>query len=159
MAADTQSTLSEEPSSALDEVLTSQKWQVDCDPAKKSDSVSCVAFQQVKATPSERTVLGVMFAKNKQDTRPHLVLRFSGKADTSKGVAIKVDKHDFYRAPINGCGEAACEVKTLIDDTLLLQMLKGENMYVAFFIDGVQVTYPASLDDFDAAVKEVVTSI
>jgi invasion protein IalB len=145
--------------SVVNETLYSDSWQLNCEPAKTNEELSCVASQQVKVKPSEGTVLGVMLAKKKKDAKPHLVLRLSALANVDKGVAIKVDKHSFYRAPINGCNSSVCEVKTLIDDQLLLQMLKGNNMYIAFFINDSQVTYPVSLDNFDETLKKVIESI
>ena len=123
-------------------------WQVVCKTDIKSRK-QCVAHQMVKKGSAENNVvLGVMIGYQSEEPSPHLVFRFSPKADKLKGAAVKVDSEKVLKVPVNQCDESVCEVKSLIPKGLSEQMKVGQTMMFAFFIEDKQIIYPVSLEGY-----------
>lgn len=123
-------------------------WQVVCKTGIDSNK-QCIAHQMVKkGSAQNNVVLGVMIGYESNEPSPHLVLRFSPKADKSKGAAVKVDSEKVIKAPINQCDESVCEVKSFIPKGLSEQMKVGHTMMFAFFIEDEQIIYPVSLEGY-----------
>ena len=133
---------------SVEEPIRFGSWQVVCTTGIDSHK-QCIAHQMVqKGSAPNNVVLGVMIGYQSKDPSPHLVFRFSPKADKSKGVAVKVDSEKVIKAPINQCDESVCEVKSLIPRGLSEQMKGGQTMMFAFFIEDEQIIYPVSLKGY-----------
>lgn len=126
-------------------------WHVDCEHAKSQ----CIVKQRVETVQSGQTVLGVMVGYIDKHPAPHIIFRTSPRANRQKGAAIKIDQHAMLRVPSLNCNDRVCEVRSFIPKGLLKQMLTGEKMHFAFFIENKQYTYPVSLDGFSKAYAKI----
>ncbi len=130
-------------------------WSVDCKYQSDTNKTSCVASQKVATDPlGKKVVLGVIVEPVKDDDRSRITFRMSNKAFKPAGIGIKIDDRPPSRLKINACDENICEARGWLTEDLLGQMRGGRLMRFAFFIDRKnQITYPVSLDGFDAAFK------
>ena len=145
------------PGSIHAESLVHGAWSVDCKPHVKKGQARCVASQKVSTDPAGRkVVLGVIVEPDNVASKTRISFRMTNKAYMLAGVAIKIDDHAPARLTINGCDEKVCEARGWLTDAALRQMRGGRLLRFAFYIDPKnQVTYPVSLDGFDAAFQEI----
>jgi invasion protein IalB len=132
-------------------------WSVDCKSPVEKGKARCVASQKVATDPAGRkVVLGVIVEPPNGETKARISFRMTNKAFMRAGVAIKIDDNSPARLSINGCDEKVCEARGWLTDAVLRQMRGGRLLRYAFYIDQKnQITYPVSLDGFDAAFKEI----
>jgi len=127
-------------------------WSVECKPRAGSPENVCVASQLVAAdNEAKQVVLGVIVAPTPGQDLPHIIFRISPGANREAGAAVKIDEQEAFRVPISQCDTLVCEVRSLMPETLLAQMRTGKLLQFAFFIEKQQLTYPVSLNGFDAA--------
>lgn len=131
-------------------------WSVECKPRAGSPENVCVASQLVTTGKAgKQVVLGVIVAPAKGSDQPHIVFRISPDANRDAGAAVKIDEQEAFRVPISQCDTLVCEVRSLMPVALLAQMRTGKLLKFAFFIGKQQVTYPVSLEGFNAAFADL----
>lgn len=129
-------------------------WSVECKPRAGSPENVCVASQLVTTDKeAKQVVLGVIVAPTPGQASPHIIFRISPGANREAGAAVKIDEQEAFRVSISQCDTHVCEVRSLIPEALLAQMRTGKLLQFAFFIEKQQLTYPVSLNGFDAAYK------
>lgn len=134
-------------------------WSIECNLNDKASDNTCVMKQLVVAGETQkRAILGVMVGRNFEHPMPHILFRINANIDREKGVAVKIDSHEFFHLPIFACDEQVCEIRSFIPDSVLSQMLNGKLLLLAFFLDDNQVTYPVSLVGFDKAYAGLLSS-
>lgn len=127
-------------------------WNVECKPRVTNSENPCVASQLVATgEDTKRTVLGVMVAPTQGEALPHIIFRFSPGANLKAGVGVEIDQQEAFRVPISQCDNHICEVRSLMPEELLAQMRVGRMLQFAYFLEKQQLTYPVSLNGFDAA--------
>lgn len=127
-------------------------WSVECKPRAGSPENVCVASQLVTTDKeAKQVVLGVIVAPTPGQALPHIIFRISPDANREAGAAVKIDAQEAFRIAISQCDTLVCEVRSLMPETLLAQMRTGKLLQFAFFIEKQQLTYPVSLNGFDAA--------
>ena len=127
-------------------------WSVECKPRAGSPENICVASQVVAVGEAgKQAVLGVMVAPTQGEALPHIIFRFSPGANLKAGVGVKIDQQEAFRVPISQCDNHICEVRSLMPEELLAQMRVGRMLQFAYFLEKQQLTYPVSLNGFDAA--------